>query len=108
MTVGHSPDHLLAPMRQDGGYEPKITRVRLRLVDAFLDTLANNPLLGAGAIALVLMIVFSIVKKLMKLMIVTGVVFVALMAWAVLTGNDPGDPIRAIGDDIEKSEKPRD
>lgn len=76
-------------------------------MDAFLDTLAGNPLLAAGAIAAVLLLVFSIVKKLIKLLIATGVVFIALMAWAVLTGNDPGDPVRAIKTGIEKSEEPK-
>ncbi len=65
-------------------------------MDAFLDTLASNPLLAAAAIALVLLIGFSLVKKLMKLLVVTAVVFVALMSWSYFTGHDPGDPVRAV------------
>lgn len=65
-------------------------------MDAYLDKLADNPLLAAAAIALVLMLVFALVKKLLKLLVVTGVVFAALMAWSYFTGHDPGDPVRAV------------
>ena len=103
--VGHTPDPRIPPANEGNAYSIEITRVTLLPVDAFLDTLASNPILAAAAIALVLLIGFSIAKKLLKLLVVTVVVFVALMAWSLYTGNDPGDPIRAVKKEVKKVEK---
>lgn len=68
-------------------------------MDQSIETLVSNPVYMAVAVVLALIILFGVIKKLIKLVLVVAAILTLWVAYMVFTGNDVS--VKSIKDGVQ-------
>ena len=68
-------------------------------MDQSIETLVSNPVYMAVAVVLALIILFGVIKKLIKLVLVVAAILTLWVAYMVFTGNDVS--VKSIKDGVK-------
>ena len=72
-------------------------------MDQSIETLVSNPVYMAVAVVLALIILFGVIKKLIKLVLVVAAILILWVAYMVWTGNDIS--VESIKDGVQSGVK---
>lgn len=72
-------------------------------MDQFIEQISENPVIGLAAVFLVGLVVWAVMKRLMKIVLVLVLGFVAIAGYYAYTDREPPKAVRQVQDEAKKA-----